>query len=87
MDLTLQPVQGLQWRGFKKGTTRDVIPGALFADQRLRRLRRPSRGGRRDGANAEVDELVETARSASLTGQAHAGWITVPEIASVVPLP
>jgi len=37
--------------------------------------------------DAEVDELVEAIRSAALTGQAHAGWITVTEVSRAIPVP
>jgi nitrogen regulatory protein P-II 1 len=37
--------------------------------------------------DAEVDELVDAIRSAALTGQAYAGWITVTELARAISVP
>ncbi len=37
--------------------------------------------------DAEVDELVDAIRSAALTGQAQAGWITVTELARAISVP
>lgn len=37
--------------------------------------------------DAEVDELVQSIRDAARTGQRHAGWVTVTEIAKAIQIP